>query len=416
MLSKVFTRKFETNPKTAAVSAVLVADAFIWYLYSGRLLIDVVGAGISGSVQGVNVLGTVFAALLGATLSSRLKGRIMFLRYWMLAGIFLSLIPIVVDITGAAASMVFFAAMGVYFGLGMPVCLAYFAASTETVNRSRIGGLVFFLTFLGVFIIGILQITNLAANALILAICKLAGFLLIFTLKPKETPILPQKAGASYRGILSNKVFLLYFTPWIMFLIINYISAGTVAQISPGMWQISATIENLLSGIFVLVFGFFADYMGRKRLVVAGFILLGVGYASLGLLQQTTFALIGWWFYTVVDGLAWGLFYTIFLMTIWGDLSQSANSEKYYTVGFIPFLLLPFMDNFGFYLAQANVISAGAIFSFASVFLFLAVLPLAYAPETLNLKDREFKTYKQKALRVKVKVDGETSSKPEAPD
>jgi hypothetical protein len=40
------------------------------------------------------------------------------------------------------------------------------------------------------------------------------------------------------------------------------------------------------------------------------------------------------------------------------------------------------------------------IFSFASVFLFLAVLPLIYAPETLpekTMKDRDLKSYIEKA-------------------
>jgi hypothetical protein len=43
-------------------------------------------------------------------------------------------------------------------------------------------------------------------------------------------------------------------------------------------------------------------------------------------------------------------------------------------------------------------------FSFASFFLFLAVIPLMYAPETLpekTIKDRELKSYLEKAQKVK---------------
>lgn len=53
-----------------------------------------------------------------------------------------------------------------------------------------------------------------------------------------------------------------------------------------------------------------------------------------------------------------------------------------------------------------------AIFSFTSLFLFLAVLPLAYAPETLPLqmfKDRELKKYLEKAEKIK----GQSDSKKE---
>jgi Sec-independent protein translocase protein TatA len=43
------------------------------------------------------------------------------------------------------------------------------------------------------------------------------------------------------------------------------------------------------------------------------------------------------------------------------------------------------------------------IFSFASLFLFLAVLPLVYAPETLPekvMKDRDLKSYLEKAQKI----------------
>ena len=49
----------------------------------------------------------------------------------------------------------------------------------------------------------------------------------------------------------------------------------------------------------------------------------------------------------------------------------------------------------------AGDISTGMAFSFASFFLFLAVIPLMYAPETLPekvMKDRDLKSYIEKAL------------------
>jgi hypothetical protein len=73
----------------------------------------------------------------------------------------------------------------------------------------------------------------------------------------------------------------------------------------------------------------------------------------------------------------------------------------------IPFFASSLIEIFGNYLAAANVVQSVAIFSFASLFLFFAVLPLAYAPETLNLKEREFKNYIQKAMQTKVKLEKE---------
>jgi hypothetical protein len=47
-----------------------------------------------------------------------------------------------------------------------------------------------------------------------------------------------------------------------------------------------------------------------------------------------------------------------------------------------------------------------AAFSFASFFLFLAVIPLIYAPETLpekRIKERELREYVEKAKKAKEK-------------
>jgi hypothetical protein len=54
----------------------------------------------------------------------------------------------------------------------------------------------------------------------------------------------------------------------------------------------------------------------------------------------------------------------------------------------------------------AEVIPLSTAFSLASFFLFLAVVPLMYAPETLpekTLRERELKSYIEKAKKIKEK-------------
>lgn len=173
-----------------------------------------------------------------------------------------------------------------------------------------------------------------------------------------------------------------------------------VNKIFPDLFQYIEMTGTVLAGVLAVVFGFFADFIGRKRLVVAGFALLGLGYASLGFFQGN---ILGWCFFAVADGFAWGAFCAVFVMTIWGDLSQGKSSEKYYAIGFLPFLFSFFMQLIAPYVSLS--VPNLAVFSFASIFLFLAVLPLAYAPETLNLKDREFESYVEKAMRTKLQLD-----------
>jgi len=58
-------------------------------------------------------------------------------------------------------------------------------------------------------------------------------------------------------------------------------------------------------------------------------------------------------------------------------------------------------------------ISESAVFSFASFFLFLAILPLAYSPETLSdkiIKNLDLNSYVNKAL-MKVKKESRKSQK-----
>jgi exosortase/archaeosortase len=133
--------------------------------------------------------------------------------------------------------------------------------------------------------------------------------------------------------------------------------------------------------------------------------MLGFGYASLGLFSGNIW---GWWFFAVADGIAWGVFSIVFVMSVWGDLAHEKSSEKYYAIGFLPFLFSFFMQLLAPYVSL-NVPNL-AVFSFASVFLFIAVLPLAYAPETLNLKDREFRSYVEKAMQAKLQHEPDVAT------
>jgi len=395
-----------TDFRNSLAGVLLVANSFIWYLYTGRLLTEItLNSGFSGYqvtvVWGLNILGTASAAVFGFFVSGNFKKRISFLRYWLLAGIPLSLMPLAIDVTGLQSLIFFFTFVGVYFGVGMPVSLAYFAQVTRETNRSRLGGITFLTIFVGVFLLGALGVTNIASNALILAVCKIAGLAVIFVLKPGEK-VVPRGDPRSFGHIATNRAFILYFVPWIMFSVANYIGLPIVSQIFPNIFSYSMMVANVLAGAFAVISGFLGDYMGRKGLVVSGLVFLGLGYSSLGLFPQS---IVGWCFYTAVDGLAWGIFYTIFLMTIWGDIAHGKNAEKYYAIGYLPFLISIFTE-LSLGTSISSTVNTTAIFSFISIFLFLAVLPLAYAPETLPQKlqqSRELERYIKQAQRARLR-------------
>jgi MFS family permease len=156
-------------------------------------------------------------------------------------------------------------------------------------------------------------------------------------------------------------------------------------------------IENVLAGGCAIAFGFLADKKGRKRLALIGFALLGMAYASLSLSGDYFVA----WFYVLADGIAWGAFTMLFIMTLWGDIAQEKNGEKYYLFGVLPYLISTFAGSSLGALISNSVSQGPTVFSFASFFLFAATLPLFYAPETLSdriIKDIDLNSYVSKAL------------------
>ena len=91
----------------------------------------------------------------------------------------------------------------------------------------------------------------------------------------------------------------------------------------------------------------------------------------------------------------------LFILTLWGDLSDGLPSDKYYVVGVAPFFVSMFIGlTIGKWIAAS--LPTASLFPFAAFFLFIAVLPLFYAPETLpekTMKDRELKSYLEKAQK-----------------
>jgi MFS family permease len=163
--------------------------------------------------------------------------------------------------------------------------------------------------------------------------------------------------------------------------------------------------ENVIIGAFAVISGLLIDYVGRKRIAIIAFVLVGIEFSILGLYPEQ---MASWIIYTVLDGTVWGTLYVLFVVSIWGDLSQDASTDKYYAIGILPFFLSKYLQLvLANYVAQA--VSKYALFSFVAFFLFLAVLPLVYAPETLPeklMKDRDLKNYVEKAQKIVQKGEG----------
>ncbi len=414
------------NYRLAVANIALVASAFIWYLIAfSSLKTALFNAGASNYstlvILGSNTGAIALAGLIGTFVVGKYVERARFLYVWVTSGIALSLIPLIVNTTNLDHILVLSLIFGAYFGLGMPATMAYFSKLTKVGDRAKTSGFTFLIIGITFALTTVFSQSSLFAIALVLTAIRVIGLVALHTVEAVDsTPSQTEKESkAKYLNILSNKSFALYFVPWLMFTLINYMTIPIQSVIYPNeaAYAFLAEIENIVMAIVAVIIGFFADKIGRKRITIVGFIMLGIGYAVVGLFSANVEALpVTSVFFMLADGIAWGIFYVLFIFTIWGDLAQKQNSDKFYFLGVLPYVSAYFMQLiFTPYLSEIGI---ATIFSFASVFLFLAVLPLIYAPETLPeklLKDRELKSYVESA-RKKADKEAEKTRRKQDPE
>lgn len=385
----------------------LVVNSLSWYFPLFVLVKDTLGSAEFGyatvlALFGVHYITVIAAALLGIFLVPRIMSRRALLLLWMIVGVLSTLLMSILETGNLALLFSMMFALGISLGLGFPTCLAYFADYGITAQKGRTGGVTYCVAGLGIFSIILLTILtgNLLQSVAILAVWRLIGLLVFVLLKPHGTEP-KQEIEVTYRKILNDRSFLLYLVPWLMFGLINYLEGPILMDLNPEIFNLVPVAEFGVGSIVALVAGFFSDMVGRKRVVMFGFIMLGVGYAVLGLSSGNVFS---YYFYVAVDGVAWGILALMFFLVLWGELAENRVKDKYYFLGVLPFLIASYLELVATGLPQ--YVRVDAAFSFASFFLFVAVLPLMYAPETLpqkNIELRRLRNYLESARKLKDK-------------
>jgi MFS family permease len=411
-----------TNLKLTIANVLLVANAFVWYMLAFntlKMLLDQANASTPETILviGVNTAAIAISAVIGSLFSVVLRKKGYLLSIWLLSGVIVSLLPLILNLSSLTSLVLISAVFGAYFGIGMPATMGYYSTATKVENRGRFAGLTFFVIGIIFSITGVLIFDSILLSCLILTLVRVMGFVVFLSYQrtKKDLPAQLEEKPLRYKSVLLNKSFILYFVPWVLFTLINYMTVPIQRSIfSPNFdYNTLMAMEYVVTAVFAIICGFIADKLGRKRLSIIGFILLGIGYAVIGLFPSANleFSTI---FYVTADGLAWGVFYVLFIFTLWGDLAQNRMADKVYLLGALPFVSSYFMQML--FQPYLLTIPKETIFSFASVFLFLAVLPLIYAPETLPeklMKDRDLKSYIENAKKKAAKIEQKTPPKEE---
>ena len=418
-MSKLGDLRKKISLKGSASPVFLVINSFVWYLLTYIIFNSTVSTvlKLSGNDQFV-LFATYYitiavTAILGSKLFLRRKA--LLLNAWLLMGAVATFLLIGLTATNMPLNFFIAAFFGASIGLGLPSCLSYFANLTSVENRGSVGGIAWSAVGVGVLAFGFI-ISDIGLWAIVaLTAWRLLGSIGFWILN-KRIKIMGDKKPItqktpSYFELIRKREILLYLFPWVMFSIINFAEAPMLEKaFGTGLFATVQIIEFAFIGVFAVLGGLAADLAGRKRVVIAGFVMLGIEYATLSAFSNPQDAA---YLFLTLDGITWGLLFSVFFTTIWGDLGENQEKEKYYTLGGVPFLLAGFLSVI--VKPLASDIPTTTAFTLASFFLFVSVIPLMYAPETLPekvMKDRDLKSYVEKA-KMKVQKESEKKQKKE---
>lgn len=398
MLRNFFLEKLAIPQKDFLRVFILLLNAFTWYYITLKLIESLLKD--PTDIQILIVMAVYHAAILGSSvigsfLSGKIK-RLNFLYFWMILGTSVSFLPVFLNEITITHVLIIYFFWGVSFGLGTPSCLAYFADYTLVENRGRVGGVLFSSVLL------ISGIFGLIAKPIILTIWRGLGLIIFFLLKPEEKVASPAvEKNTSFKSIFYNKPFFFYFVPWLMYCFIDRFEEPILEPFLGPIPNFVHMILLIVGSLSALIGGLLCDWIGRKRVILYGFAALGIAYATIGISPAM---LVSWYFFLITASIASGMLWVAFVLILWGDLSQSGAEEKYYVIGNIPFFLTGIIQLLS--APSVALIPESSAFSLASFFLFLAVLPLLYAPETLPEKKielRRLRKYVEAAKKVKEK-------------
>lgn len=408
MLRKFFAK--DTNArKDFFVVFILLFNAFTWwyiipYIVNDLLKISNVTTFQTFIIWIAYYLAIIVSSLIGSVLSSKIN-RINFIYFWIILGVAVSPLPAILNSFELMPILIICILLGVAFGLGMPSCLAYFSDCIPIEKRGLSGGIILLTTNVSALIFTIpVTMFDLTWKLIFFTLWRATGLIILF-LRPAEKVIPENNKRVSIISVLSDKSFMFYFVAWLMFCFVDRFE-GPILRPFIGREFILIIGSLLIGSLSSLVAGLLSDRIGRKRVILYGFATLGIAYAIMGIAPTASFS---GYIYTAIDSVSTGILWVTFLLIIWGDLSQHGSREMYYAIGGIPFFLSTLIQEYliAVPILMENITEIYA-FSVAAFFLFLAVLPLSFAPETLPEKKmelRRLRKFADEAVKAKEKYE-----------
>jgi hypothetical protein len=321
-----------------------------------------------------------------------------FLFTWVLLGVVSSLSYAVLPTFGTYGIATLLIFWGFAFGIGLPSCLALIPLSTKIEERGRAGGTTLFATYIILPLLFILiGDLDISSKSLVLAGWRgigLGAFLLHIDMSNTDQP-----KPVSYRSILRRKTFLLYILPWLAFCLVNYFEHPVLEEsFGESMTELMFGASLMAGSLFCIIGGWLIDKKGRRLGVISVLVALGLGYALLSLFPLITSVQV---LYMIIDGIAFGILSVAFVFVVWGDMVNGERGEKFYALGIAP---IPLAVGLSALISPwLKTLEVSSAFYLASFFIFLAVIPIFFAPELLPeriTRKRELREYVEKVKTV----------------
>ena len=289
--------------------------------------------------------------------------------------------------------------LGFSYGIGFPSAGALFCEKSETSSLGKRTGILVLITFILIAVgTAFAQITAPLELITIALVLRALGFLPLLGPNRQE-----KRKEENWSSILSRRDIVLYMLPWIIFNIVSGLSNFIYPDLMKDPDFLSAinfgnTTQFVGVAVFSLVSGYICDRFGRKPPIVVGTLMFGVSFAILGF-APSPLSII---FQETVFGVAWG-FLMVAYLAIPADLSRKASREKYY--GLIN--IFSFAGNsltFPIPLILGISVPVGILSQSLSILLFVSIVPVLFASETLPEIERKKRLLREHLVRVEKEV------------
>ncbi len=282
MLRKRFKCNLDSS-KELFIIAFILMNSLSWYFIVRRQFYATLEEFNTTPIQNLTIVGfhelaLISSSVIGAWLSAMIR-RFMILYLWMILGIASSFLICFLPYLSLAFVQIISIFWGVSFGLGMPSCLAFFGELTTFENRGYVGGLIFSIASATTPLLLVTLNTSFELSASTSVVWRVIGFVVLALSKPKET-FAEKPRQTSFKLVFSDRQFLLYFIPWFMFSCVYGFQKVTLEHaVEADFYETLRVIQASFGAVSAFISGLVCGRFGRKRVVIYGFVSLGIAYA-----------------------------------------------------------------------------------------------------------------------------------------